>query len=92
MVGRDGVRILLVSKSPEAAAKAQNALADQLEKMGLHPAIYRAVRGQPEEREAVVAYRRFGHVVERKAHENTVSVPGALNAFVCHFRETVKKW
>jgi len=74
----------LATKSPEAAARAQNAIADQMEKILLHPAIYRPVHDRPEEREAVVAFGSYGYAL-RYRHGQTADAIVVLR--VWHQRE-----
>lgn len=53
----------LATKSPEAAKRAHNVIADQLEKILLHPLIYRPVPDKPDQREAVISFGSYGYVV-----------------------------
>ena len=59
----DRVIDFLATKSPEAAARAQNVIADQLEKILLSPLIYRPVPDRPDERETVIAFGSYGYVL-----------------------------
>jgi plasmid stabilization system protein ParE len=59
----DRVIDFLATKSPEAAARAQNVIADQLEKILLHPLIYRPVPDRPDQRETVIAFGSYGYVL-----------------------------
>lgn len=53
----------LATRSPQAAARAQLALADQLEKIKEHPTIYRPVPSMRGQREAVLAFGTYGYVI-----------------------------
>lgn len=53
----------LATKSPQAASRAQLALAEQLEKIKQCPAIYRPVLSLPEQREAVLSFGTYGYVI-----------------------------
>ncbi len=59
----DRVIEFLATKSPEAANRAYSAIADQLEKIMLYPAIYRPVAGSNSQREAVLAFGTHGYVL-----------------------------
>ncbi len=59
----DRVIGFLATKSPEAAARAQNAIADQLEKILSYPLIYRPVPDRPGQRETVIAFGSYGYVL-----------------------------
>jgi plasmid stabilization system protein ParE len=74
----------LATKSPEAAARAQNTIADQLEKILLHPAMYRPVHDRPEERDAVIAFGSYGYIL-RYRHDQTADRVVVLR--VWHQRE-----
>ncbi|WP_238944150.1 type II toxin-antitoxin system RelE/ParE family toxin [Allofranklinella schreckenbergeri] len=53
----------LATKNPQAAERALLAIADQLEKIKAHPAIYRPVPSMPKQREAVLAFGTYGYVI-----------------------------
>lgn len=74
----------LAAKSPQAATRAQGAIADQLDKILRHPSIYRPVHDRPEEREAVLAFGTHGYVL-RYRHDPTADVIVVLR--IWHQRE-----
>lgn len=64
----------LASKSQEVAHRAYVAIADQLEKIMLHPTIYRPVEGADSQREAVLSFGTHGYVLRYQYDQDADTV------------------